>query len=85
MKCIFEGEFADIPDNLKASLVNYVEHHIPPGSFMTAMIQGDLFRAIRRADLNSRKNIPLVALWLDGNIPGLCGPENMKEHLGKRA
>lgn len=84
MKCSFDGEFADIPDNIKAGIVNYVEFNITPGSFLTAMIRGDLFEAVRRADMSSRRNIPLVATWLDQNVPGLCGPANMAEHLSRR-
>ena len=84
MKCSFDGEFADIPENIKAGIVNYVEYNLPPGGFMTAMIQGNLFEAVRRADLASRRAIPLVALWLEQNCPGLCGPANMTEHLSRR-
>lgn len=84
MKCSFEGEFESIPENLKAGIVNYVEYNLPPGGFLTAMIRGDLFEAVRRADRDSRKNIPLIALWLDQNVPGICGPANMAEHLSQR-
>lgn len=84
MKCVFDGEFDAIPDNIKGGIVRYVEHSVQPGSFLTAMIRGDLFEAVRRADRDSRRNIPLVAVWLDQNVPGLCGPSNMSEHLSRR-
>lgn len=80
----FTEEFAAIPENIKGGLARYVEHNIPPGGFLTAMIQGDLFEAVRRADPVSRDAIPLVAIWLDRNFPGLCGPANMAEHLARR-
>jgi len=84
MICSFEGEFAEIPDNIKTGIVNYVEYNLSPGGFLTAMIRGYLFEAVRRADPDSRRSIPLIALWLDSNIPNLCGPSNMAEHLAKR-
>lgn len=84
MTCTFDGDFEAIPDNIRAGLVNYVEYNIPPGSFLTAMIRGDLFDCVRRADRDARRNIPLIALWLEQNVPGLCGPANMAEHLSRR-
>lgn len=80
----FNDEFADIPDNIKGGLTRYVENHIQPGGFLTAMICGDLFEAVRRADPESRKAIPLIAIWLDRTCPGLCGAANMREHLANR-
>lgn len=84
MKCSFDKEFSEIPENIRVGLTNYVEHHLPPGGFLTAMIQGDLFEAVRRADFSSRRCIPLIAIWLDRTCPGLCRPANMAEHLAKR-
>lgn len=84
MKCHFDGEFEAIRENIRAGLVNYVEYNIPPGSFLTAMIRGDLFEAVRRADRESLRSIPLIATWLDQHVPGLCGPANMAEHLSRR-
>ena len=85
MSCFFDGPFADIPENIKVGLVNYVEYSLAPGGFLTAVIRGELFVAARRADLSSKKSLALVATWLDQNFPGLCGPENMAAHLAKRA
>lgn len=84
MKCTFEGDFAEIPENIQGGLTRYVENNLQPGGFLTAMIRGDLFEAVRRADRESRRNIPLVALWLEQNFPGLCGPANMAEHISRR-
>jgi hypothetical protein len=84
MTCTFKGEFEAIPENIRAGLVNYIEFHIPPGGFLTAMIRGDLFEAVRRADANSLKAITLIAVWLDRNAPEMCGPTNMAGHLSKR-
>lgn len=84
MNVSFDGDFAMIPDNIKGGLTRYVENHIKPGGFLTAMICGDLFEAVRRADPESQKVIPLVAIWLDQTCPGLCGAANMREHLANR-
>lgn len=80
----FNDEFANIPENIQGGLLRYVQHHVQPGSFLTAVICGDLFEAVRRADKESLKVIPLIATWLKMNHPGLCGPVNMREHINKR-
>ena len=80
----FTGDFAAIPELTKAGLARYVDHHCQPGSFLSAVISGNLFEAIRRADLSNRQNIGLIAMWLEMNHPGLCGPENFREHLARR-
>jgi len=80
----FNDEFALIPENIQGGLLRYVQHHIQPGGFLTAVVCGDLFEAVRRADPESRKAIPLIATWLDRNCPGLCGAANMREHVAQR-
>ena len=84
MTCSFSGEFEAIPDNIRGGLERYVAHHIKPGGFLSAVILGELFEAVRRADPESRKAIPLIALWLEQNCPDLCGAVNMANHLSKR-
>jgi len=80
----FTGDFASIPELTKAGISRYVENHCEPGSFLSAVIRGNLFEAVRRGDTNNRQAIPLIALWLEQNHPELRGPENFLEHLARR-
>lgn len=84
MNCVFENEFADIPEHTKDGIRRYVEHHCQPGGFLTAVICGNLFEAVRRADLSNRRNIVLIALWFDRYFPGLCGADNLREWISNK-
>jgi hypothetical protein len=79
MQCVFEGEYQAIPENTKDGIRRYVEHHCTPGSFLSALVCGDLYTAIRRADSNNQKNIVLIARWFDSYFPQLTGKENFLE------
>jgi len=77
----FEGSYAAIPELTKSGITRYVEHHCTPGGFLSAVICGDLYKSVRRADLENRKAILLIALWFDEFFPHLTGPDNFKKHI----
>lgn len=84
-QCHFEGEYSLIPENTKDGIRRYVEHRCPPGSFLSALICGDLYTAIRRADASNQKNIVLIARWFDSFFPHLTGRDNFLDWLKKPA
>lgn len=43
-----------IPDHMQDGLRRYIEHGIPPGHFLTAVLQNDLRGACERADFTNR-------------------------------
>lgn len=85
MQCVFEGEYQNIPDLTKDGIRRYVENRTPPGSFLSAVICGDLYTAVRRADAANQRNLVLIARWFDSYFPGLTGIDNFREHLKKTA
>jgi hypothetical protein len=85
MNCVFEGDFARIPELTKEGIKRYVEHRCRPGSFLSAVICGELYEAMRRADPENRECIILIALWFDRNFPGLCGPSNFVNWIGGKS
>lgn len=79
----FEGIYQNIPELTKAGITRYVENHCTPGSFLSAVICGDLYTAVRRADHDNRKAITLIALWFDEFFPHLTGRENFAEWINQ--
>ena len=79
--------FESIPEHTRGALERYVEHRIPTGSFLYAVLVGDLYTAVERADSVNRQ--ALVALtefiWrkLPSNIYG--NAENIENHLDGRS
>ncbi len=56
----------------KKSLDLYVNDHIEPGSFLRAVLEGDLFGAMGRADLDSRVNLFELMNYIYENIRSDC-------------
>lgn len=54
---------------LEQGLRNYFEHGIMPGSFLTAVLCGDLFMAAGLADPTNQKTLAQLAWWLIHNAP----------------
>lgn len=65
----FEG--SAIPAYMHGAITRYVEHRIPPGSFLTAIICNDLREAVARADDENSRCIPAYVRWFYNNAP--CG------------
>ena len=58
-----------IPDYMAGGLIRYVEDGIPPGDFLTAVIENDLSGAVGRADDANIRNIPAYAFYLYNYAP----------------
>jgi len=59
-----------VPRHMHGGLIRYFEDHLPPGHFLTAVLAGDLFEAIARADDVNKQALPGYVLWLFNYIPG---------------
>ncbi len=79
--CVFEGEYKNIPDLTKEGIRRYVEQRCIPGSFLSAVICGDLYNATRRADPDNLKALVLIARWFDSYFPHLTGKENFLDWI----
>lgn len=61
-----------LPPSLRPGLQRYIEHRIPPGSFLMAVLSNDLMDAIGRADDSNRVRLHDIAVWLYNNAPSAC-------------
>ena len=78
--------FDAIPEHTRGALERYVEHRIQPGSFLYAVLVGDLYTAVERADSANQHALVNIArfIWqkLPGNIYGSA--ENVENYLDGR-
>ena len=59
-----------IPKHMHSALVRYFEHGYRPGHFLTALLAGDLFEAVSRADEHNRTALHGYVIWLYNYVPG---------------
>lgn len=58
-----------IPEYMRPALRLYFEKRIPPGHFLMAVLEGDLFEALSRADEKNRAALHGYAMWLWNEAP----------------
>ena len=61
-----------IPKYTLDSLTRYVEHGIPPGSFLCAVLENNLFSAINRADRDNLAALPEIVKYIYNELPSFC-------------
>lgn len=61
-----------IPDGLLLGLSQYVVNHIRPGSFLAAVLENDLRRAVHSADPASADSLLAIVNFLESTIPSNC-------------
>ena len=61
-----------IPDYMMGSLNRYIREGSEVGGFLTAVLEGDLFGALRKADSQNQKNLPAYAYYLYNEAPSGC-------------
>lgn len=80
----FEHDYAAFPELMQGGIRRYVEDHIQPGSFLSAVLCNDLRTAVIRADETNLKLLPLYVAYFDRFYPSLYGKENFAAHIAKR-
>jgi hypothetical protein len=75
--------FETIPERTRDELERYVEHRIPTGGFLYAVLTNDLYSAVARADSDNLNVLADIARFVDQRLPGnMYGdPEKVKNHL----
>lgn len=56
-------------DHTQEALERYFVHGLPPGSFVEAVLVGDLFSATMKADHWNKKSLAAIASWIVYNAP----------------
>lgn len=67
-----DGLRRKVPEHMRAGMVRYVLLGIIPGSFQRAVLEGDLFEAVRKSDDINRAALHDYALFLFNYAPGGC-------------
>ena len=72
-----------IPRHGKETLARYVVQHIKTGSFLGAVLENNLTRAVAHADNENIRNIPAYVAWLYNYAPLSCwgSRENLRAWL----
>ena len=63
--------YAIRPDMMGA-IRRYIDHGIPPGSFLTAVIENNLSEAVGRADNENLENLPAFLAYFYNEAPSPC-------------
>lgn len=74
-----------IPERMMDGIARYIEHGIPPGDFLTAVVSNDLMEACGRADDENIANLPAYAAYFYNEAPSAChgSPEKVKDWITK--
>lgn len=73
-------DYSLLPGHLQDGMRRYVEHGVPPGGFLTAVLENDLMEAFKRADSSSQRGMLNIILFMYNEMPmGIYGsPELVK-------
>lgn len=61
-----------IPDYIMEGIKRYIDYGLPPGSFLTAIVENDLKGAVESADDNNLENIPAFVAYFYNEAPANC-------------
>ncbi len=69
-----------IPERMMPGIERYIEQHIRPGHFLSAVISNDLKDACGRADDENMTNLPAFVAYFYNEAPHPCwgSPEKME-------
>jgi len=59
-----------IPDYMHGGIIRFYENGIPPGDFLTAVIDNDLKEAVNRADSTNVDALKAYVMWFYNQAPG---------------
>lgn len=61
-----------VPEHDRESIRNYIDHRVPMGAFLTAVVENNLSRAIACADDTNLKHLYSIVRWFYQCAPSLC-------------
>jgi len=72
-----------IPERTLDGIKRYVEDRIPPGGFLTAMLENNLTESFGRADKENREALYEIVGYVYNKTPSVCwgSPEKVKKWL----
>ena len=71
--------------NMMGVIRRYIDHGIPTGPFLRAVIENNLSEAVGRADDENCENLPAFVAYFYNEVPSSCwgSPENRKAWIAK--
>jgi hypothetical protein len=78
-------ELSEIPCYMHEGIILYIENHIPPGDFLSAILCNDLYEACGRADDTNCHLLYEYVSWFYGNVSDNCwgSPERYNQWIKK--
>ena len=75
-----------IPERMMGGIKRYLEYGIPPGGFLTAIIENNLSLAVQQADSENLRNIPAYVAYFWNKCPLGCwgSPKKMEDWIKSR-
>lgn len=72
-----------LPEHMQGAMERYIERGLMPGSFLTAVLEGDLFEAVARGDYENRQVLHHYVIFLYNYAPLGCygSREKVKQWL----
>ena len=58
-----------IPDHTRGAIDRYVKYRLPPGGFLTAVLQNRLFDAVARADKEHLAALGSIVQFIYNEVP----------------
>lgn len=85
IQCMNDPEMF-VPEHIRGGLIRYLELGIPPGGFLTAVLENNLFEAFGRADQTNQRALFGIVSWIYNNAPhdSHGSPEQVKAYAGLR-
>lgn len=59
-----------LPEHIRGGVQRFIENGIKPGGFLTAVLEGNLVKAVLRAD--SPATLHATVMWLYREAPAVC-------------
>jgi len=72
-----------IPRDTKSGVDQYVDHGVPTGSFLRAVLENDLFEAVAKADYHNKLALAAICEYIYNYTPTTChgSPEEVAAWL----
>ena len=77
-------DYSRLPEHMQGGARRYVERGIPPGSFLTAVLENNFLEAFKRADAENTERMKDWARWIYNECPRDAhgDPETVAEWIG---
>ena len=65
-------DYSELPEDLADVFYRYIEHRIPTGGFLEAVLSNDLATSLGRADCRNQLRLHSIVKWIYNEAPATC-------------